>query len=55
LHNDQSIKRDPFKYFKAFIEIIRLVDMMNVRDPLSFRRVEHLLHDGSIDSSQETA
>ena len=27
---------------------------MYVRDPLSFRNAEHLLHDGSIDISQET-
>jgi putative transposase len=47
-------KRDPFKYFKTYPEIIRLAVMMYVRYPLSLRNVEDLLHERGIDISHET-
>lgn len=40
--------RNPFKYFKASPEIIRLAVMMSVRFPLSLRNVEALLHERGI-------
>ena len=45
---------NPFRYFKTSPEIIRLAVMMDVRFPLSVRNVEDLLHERSIDVSQET-
>ncbi len=47
-------KRDPFKYFKSSLEIIRLAVMLYVRFPLSLRNVEDLLHERGIDVSYET-
>ena len=44
-------KRNPFRYFKTSLEIIRLAVMMYVRFPLSLRNVEDLLHERGIDIS----
>ena len=46
--------KNPFKYFKASPEIIRLAVMMYIRFPLSLRQVEDLLHERGIDLSYET-
>ena len=46
-------KSDPFRYFKASREIIRLAVMLCVRFPLSLRNVEDLLHERGIDVSHE--
>jgi putative transposase len=46
-------KPDPFSYFKASREIIRLAVMLYVRFPLSLRNVEDLLHERGIDVSHE--
>jgi len=43
-----------FRYFKTLPEIIRLAVMMYVRDPLSLRNVEDLLHERNIDITHET-
>ena len=43
-----------FKYFKTSPEIIRLAVMYYVRYPLSFRQVEDILHERSINISHET-
>ena len=40
---------NPFRYFKASPEIIRLAVMMYVRFPLSLRQVEDLLDERGID------
>lgn len=45
---------DPFRYFKASPEIIRLAVMMYIRFPLSLRNVEDLLHERGIDITHET-
>ena len=45
---------NPFRYFKASPEIIRLAVMLYVRFPLSLRNVEDLLHERGIDVSHET-
>lgn len=45
---------NPFRYFKASPEIIRLAVMMYVRFPLSLRQVEDLLHERGIDICYET-
>ena len=45
---------NPFRYFKASPEIIRLAVMMCVRFPLSLRQVEDLLHERGIDICYET-
>ena len=37
--------QNPFKYFKTSPKIIRLAVMYYVRYPLSFRQVEHILHE----------
>lgn len=44
-------QRSPFRYFKTSPEIIRLAVIMYVRDPLSLRIVEDLLHERGIGSS----
>ena len=46
--------KNPFRYFKASPEIIRLAVMMYVRFPLSLRNVEDLLHERGIEVSHET-
>jgi transposase-like protein len=46
--------RNPFKYFKASPEIIRLAMMMYIRFSLSLRNVEGLLHEPGIDITHET-
>ena len=45
---------NPFRYFKTSPEIIRLAVMLYIRFPLSFRKVEDLLHERGIDASHET-
>ena len=45
---------NPFRYFKASPEIIRLAVMMDIRFPLSLRQVEDLLHERGIDVTYET-
>ena len=45
---------NPFRYFNSSPEVIRLVVMMYVRDPLSLRNVEDLLAERGIDISHET-
>jgi putative transposase len=47
-------KRSPFRYFQTSPEIIRLVEIMYVRFPLSLRNVEDLLHVRGIEFSHET-
>ena len=47
-------RRSPFRYFKTSPEIIRLAMMLYVRDPLSLRNVEDLLHERGIEISHET-
>ncbi|MEP1199052.1 IS6 family transposase [Tateyamaria sp.] len=47
-------KPNPFRYFKASPEIIRLTVMMYVRFPLPLRNVEDLLHERGIEISHET-
>lgn len=44
----------PFRDFKPWPEIIRMVIMMYVRFPLSLRDVEYLLADRGIDIGHET-
>ncbi len=46
-------KDDPFKYFRANREIIRLSVKMYVRFPLPLRNVEDLLHERGVDVSHE--
>ena len=46
--------QNPFRYFKASPEIIRLAVMMYVRFPLSLRNVEDLLHERGVDVCHET-
>ena len=46
--------KNPFRYFKASPEVIRLAVMMYVRFPLSLRQVEDLLHERGIDITYET-
>jgi putative transposase len=46
--------RDPFRYFKTSLEVIRLAVMMYVRFPLSRRQVEDLLDERGIDICHET-
>ena len=43
-----------FKYFKTSPEIIGLAVMYYVRNPLSFRQVEDILHERGIDICHET-
>ena len=45
---------NPFRYFNGSPEVIRLVVMMYVRDPLPLRNVEDLLAERGIDISHET-
>ena len=45
---------DPFRWFDSSPEVIRLVVMMYVRDPLSLRNVEDLLFERGIDICHET-
>ena len=47
-------KSNPFRYFKASSEVIRLAVMMYIRVPLSRLNVEDLLHERGIDISHET-
>jgi putative transposase len=44
----------PFRYFNSSPEVIRLVEMMYVRFPLSLRNVEDLLFERGIDICHET-
>ncbi len=46
--------KNPFRYFKASHDIIRLAVMMYIRFPLSLRQVEDLLHERGIDICHET-
>ena len=46
--------RVSFRYFKTSPEIIQLAVMLNVRFPLSLRNVEDLLHERSVDVSNES-
>ncbi|MFZ1660950.1 MAG: IS6 family transposase [Paracoccaceae bacterium] len=48
------LRHSPFRYFKTSPEIIRLAVMLYVRDPLSLRNVEDLLHERGIEISHET-
>ena len=41
--------RNPFRYFNSSPEVIRLVVMMHIRDPLSLRQVEDLLFERGIE------
>jgi putative transposase len=45
---------NPFKYFKASPEIIRLAVMYYVRYPLSFRQVKDILSERGIEICHET-
>ena len=47
-------QRSPFWYFKTSPEIIRLAVMLYVRNPLSLRNVEDLLHERGIEIRHET-
>ena len=47
-------QRSPFRYFKTSPEIIRLAVMLYIRDTLSLRNVEDLLHERGIEVSHET-
>jgi len=46
--------RNPLRYFKTSLEVMRLAVMMYVRFPLSLRNVEDLLHERGIDISHES-
>ncbi len=46
--------RNPFRYFNASPEVIRLAVMMYVRFPLSLRQVEDLFQARGIDICPET-
>ena len=46
---------NPFRYFNSSSEVIRLVEIMYVRYPLSLRNVEDLLAERGIDISHETS
>ena len=48
------INKNPFKYFKASPEIIKLAVWMYVRYPLSLRQVEDILHERGINITHET-
>ena len=50
----QKKAHDPFRWFDSSPEVIRLVVMMYVRDPLSLRNVEDLLFERGIDICHET-
>ncbi|WP_296530060.1 hypothetical protein [Phenylobacterium sp.] len=50
----QRKTHDPFRGFDSSPEVIRLVVMMRVRDPLSLRNVEGLLFARGIDICHET-
>ncbi len=43
-----------FRYFKTSPEIIRLVVMFYIRQPLTLRNVEDLLHERGIDITHGT-
>ena len=45
---------NPFRYFISSPDVIRLVVMMYLKDPLSLRNVEDLLAERGIDISHET-
>jgi len=45
---------NPFRYFNSSPEVIRLVVMMYIRDPLPLRNVEDLLVERGIAISHET-
>ena len=45
---------NPFRYFNRSYEIIRLVVMMYVHDPLSLRQVEDILFERGIDICDES-
>ena len=45
--------KDPFRYFHSSPEVIRMVVMLNVRNPLSLRNVEGLLPERGIDICYE--
>lgn len=44
----------PFRYFNSLPEVIRLVELMYVRYPLSLRNVEDLLFERGLDICHET-
>jgi putative transposase len=46
--------KSPFRYFDSSPEVIRLVEIMHVRNPLSLRMVEDLLFERCIDICHET-
>ncbi len=48
------MSKNPFRYFNAAPDIIRLAVMMYVRFPLSLRNVEDLLHERGIDVCHES-
>jgi len=45
----------PLRYFNSSPDVIRLMEMMYVRYPLSLRQVEDLLHERGIDICYEGA
>lgn len=45
---------DPFRWFDSAPEVIRLVVLMHVKAPLSFRKVEDLLAERGSDIRHET-
>jgi putative transposase len=47
-------QKNPFKYYKASPEIIRLAVMYYGRYPLSYRQVEDILHERGIYICHET-
>ena len=46
--------RNPFRCFNSSPEVIRLVDMMYIRYPLSLRRVENIRFERGMDICHET-
>ena len=44
----------PFRCFNSSPEVIRLAVLMYVKDPLSLRNLDDLLHERGIDTSHET-
>ena len=47
-------QKNPFKYYKTSLEIIRIAVMYYVRYPLSFHQVEDILYERGIDICHET-
>ena len=48
-------RRNPFRYIKTSLEVIRLAVMLYVRFPLSLRNVVDLIYEHGIEVSHETA